>query len=560
MIRAALLDGGREAADSLSGSVQDTNGLATALGIRSEQSLQMASAAPTRSRKGIDMPSRMPVVFISATSADLRSYRTTARDQMLTCRIYPDVQESFAVYGGTIQDKLRGAIAQCDAVICLVGECFGEPTPDDPETSYTQMEYWTARQLEKPVYLFTTHEDCELDSRPAEEAAKRERQQRFRQQLFESGYECQAFRNHEELRAYLGPVAGAIKELATATPAPTAGTNVMPGIRELPGLDPATPLKDALERLLAISLAPLISWLTRPMSGDAGGPPTELRGISRDYWQNASLFAGQLVTISGSLSRYAPMMVGPSYVKRNLHREYRAHDIDPREAEIDASLIDAKLGFSAGQLVWRLDLDALDYEYLGLYRSIVRNSVPVYIHKDTYEKQVTPHLERTRSAVVEVEITGRLGPIMPFEETLKTMGATKTLNAIAEGEGCIDGFRLQDAFGIFIDEHADPQTGVRVAGPGRYLDGDIWSAVSRSTKDGRHDHLLNMPGLNLSDPVDFGEHFTLLQKRIRQDHADDEVLFEFDQVRRPCPHCEQALSTFEVIKSLGLLDELVAGG
>ncbi len=99
-------------------------------------------------------------VFISATSADLASIRRVVRDALLAIDHHPVEQSDFPPDYREIRRMLREKIQGCDAVVHLVGNRYGdEPDPDQlPEgtrrRSYTQMEYYLARELGKRVYVF----------------------------------------------------------------------------------------------------------------------------------------------------------------------------------------------------------------------------------------------------------------------------------------------------------------------------------------------------------------------------------------------------------------------
>ncbi|MDF1753150.1 MAG: DUF4062 domain-containing protein [Verrucomicrobiales bacterium] len=101
-----------------------------------------------------------PHVFISATSGDLRSARDIVKNSLLTIGCHPIVQEHFEPDYRTIKDMLREMVADCEAVIHLVGFHYGgEPDPASlpPGTgrrSWTQLELDVARELGKKVYLF----------------------------------------------------------------------------------------------------------------------------------------------------------------------------------------------------------------------------------------------------------------------------------------------------------------------------------------------------------------------------------------------------------------------
>ena len=112
--------------------------------------------------------STVPRVFISAVSRELGSYRKSVTDVLLKLQAFPVVQEHFPPDSKTVVDMLREQIHGCDAVIALVGRCYGfEPSirsADGPRRSYTQLEYEIAIELEKPVFTFLATDDCPHDS------------------------------------------------------------------------------------------------------------------------------------------------------------------------------------------------------------------------------------------------------------------------------------------------------------------------------------------------------------------------------------------------------------
>ena len=118
------------------------------------------------------MSSNVPRVFISATSRDLGSYRKAVSEILVTLGALPVVQDHFGPDYRSVVEMLREKVGGCDAAICLVGRHYGaEPqsrSGDQPRRSYTQLEYETAVELGKRVYVFVAAEDCALDN-PSDE-------------------------------------------------------------------------------------------------------------------------------------------------------------------------------------------------------------------------------------------------------------------------------------------------------------------------------------------------------------------------------------------------------
>ena len=71
-------------------------------------------------------------VFISATTADLGSYRLAVRDVLLDRGVHPILQDHLEPDHQTMMDILRQKIDACDAVICLVGFAHGQ----EPKTAW----------------------------------------------------------------------------------------------------------------------------------------------------------------------------------------------------------------------------------------------------------------------------------------------------------------------------------------------------------------------------------------------------------------------------------------
>ncbi|MCA8989603.1 MAG: DUF4062 domain-containing protein, partial [Planctomycetaceae bacterium] len=97
-------------------------------------------------------------VFVSATSSDLRDARKLANRVLLTHDIQPVDQEHFAADERSLSDYLEASVGRSDAVVCLVGNVFGAAPGDEPDRSYTQLEYDFARLHNKPVFVFMTSE------------------------------------------------------------------------------------------------------------------------------------------------------------------------------------------------------------------------------------------------------------------------------------------------------------------------------------------------------------------------------------------------------------------
>lgn len=131
-----------------------------------------------------------PKVFISATSGDLATAREAIKQALLTMGCHPVEQANFPPDYRTVREMLREKIADCQAVIHVVGMCYGaEPDPEKlppntPRRSYTQIEYDLAVELNKKLYSFVCPPDFPYDSAgDAEDGTKRQLQEAHRQRV-----------------------------------------------------------------------------------------------------------------------------------------------------------------------------------------------------------------------------------------------------------------------------------------------------------------------------------------------------------------------------------------
>jgi len=142
-------------------------------------------------------------VFVSATSGDLGSYRRAVRDTLLTRGVFPEVQDNSPPDYRAVVEMLRDRINGCDAVICLVGFCYGaepqHPPADRPRRSYTQLEFEIAVALEKPVYVFLADQACPVDEHAEEPEELRGLQLEHRDRLMGRDELWRTFKSVEHL-------------------------------------------------------------------------------------------------------------------------------------------------------------------------------------------------------------------------------------------------------------------------------------------------------------------------------------------------------------------------
>ncbi|MFN7804989.1 MAG: DUF4062 domain-containing protein, partial [Planctomycetaceae bacterium] len=110
-------------------------------------------------------------IFLSCVNRELKSYRLVA-EVILQRHYKPVFEELFPLDDQTALNTLKTRIAECDAVVCLVGYAFGSepqnPPVDQPRRSFTQWEYFFAQELNKPIYRLATLPSTPTDDQTAQ--------------------------------------------------------------------------------------------------------------------------------------------------------------------------------------------------------------------------------------------------------------------------------------------------------------------------------------------------------------------------------------------------------
>ena len=121
----------------------------------------------------------------------------------------PDTTEAiFDLTWMEIAQGLESRNSECDAVVCLIGVAFGGEPADrpakQPRRSYTQLEYFLARKLDKPVYrlLADANTPFDTDSLEPEVADLRKIQDEYRAEVIRNRF-WRPFANVDQLRAEL---------------------------------------------------------------------------------------------------------------------------------------------------------------------------------------------------------------------------------------------------------------------------------------------------------------------------------------------------------------------
>ena len=151
-------------------------------------------------------------IFLSCVNRELKSYRLKAEVIIQRRGYQPVFEENFELDDQTALNTLQTRIAECDAVVCLVGHAYGgelrNRPVDQPRRSFTQWEYFFAQELTKPIYRLAPHPDTPTDDQTAQpppdpEAAElRALQAKFRRQVLDD-QNFREFRNVDQLEKEL---------------------------------------------------------------------------------------------------------------------------------------------------------------------------------------------------------------------------------------------------------------------------------------------------------------------------------------------------------------------
>ncbi|HEV7403875.1 MAG TPA: DUF4062 domain-containing protein, partial [Chthoniobacteraceae bacterium] len=147
-------------------------------------------------------------VFISATSADLGTIRTAAKNELLTLGYFPIEQEHFGPQASTLQEIDRRKLEESDAVLHIVGERYGAepPAAGGPRRSFTQWEYHIARELRKQVYLFVCADGFPYDPHEPEPEELRALQRAHREAILGGQHKRELIASHADFVRLLGEI------------------------------------------------------------------------------------------------------------------------------------------------------------------------------------------------------------------------------------------------------------------------------------------------------------------------------------------------------------------
>jgi len=110
-------------------------------------------------------------------------------------------------------------VRDCDVLVGIYGLRYGSPVRDQPEVSYTELEFITATEAAMPRLIFLINADSEELGLPAKALVDRDygdRQDAFIQRVKDAGLTPQFFRNPDDLK---GLVERSLRELAESAAA-----------------------------------------------------------------------------------------------------------------------------------------------------------------------------------------------------------------------------------------------------------------------------------------------------------------------------------------------------
>ena len=115
-------------------------------------------------------------------------------------------------------DVCRQRVRECSVYVGIIGFRYGSIVPDEPDLSYTELEFEEARRLGLPVLIFLRDDKGRRRAEPgSSDRDEDERQQTFRRRLLVTGQTVARFRNRYELADLIGQ---ALRDLTKSLPPP----------------------------------------------------------------------------------------------------------------------------------------------------------------------------------------------------------------------------------------------------------------------------------------------------------------------------------------------------
>jgi glucose-1-phosphate thymidylyltransferase len=138
-------------------------------------------------------------IFLSSTTSDLGEFRIAAREGLEGAGWHCVWMEGFTAQSGEPADYVERMIGECDAVVFLLGPCYGSIVPAQ-EISYTELEYNAAVKLHKPRLVFFTDDDFPVPANAILADKHTDKQELFRERLQKLCVRA-TFKRPEQLKA-----------------------------------------------------------------------------------------------------------------------------------------------------------------------------------------------------------------------------------------------------------------------------------------------------------------------------------------------------------------------
>jgi multiple sugar transport system substrate-binding protein len=216
---------------------------------------------PRHPRAAVPLPEHASV-FLSYTSEldqqpDGRSFAAAARSAANRAGHVPVDMESFTARNQDPADYCRARVAGADVYVAIVGLRYGEPVRNEPDLSYTELEFETATACGLPRLVFLVREGAPALSPVSQSPEHRARQEAFRSRLQASGVmtawvatpaelEIRLYQALVELRA--DERAGRIAATKLVVAAPPTGPSPRPKLALVRRWRPAEPAPRGLPR------------------------------------------------------------------------------------------------------------------------------------------------------------------------------------------------------------------------------------------------------------------------------------------------------------------------
>ena len=235
--------------------------------------------------------------------------------------------------------------------------------------------------------------------------------------------------------------------------------------------------------------------------------------------------AGKLVEIRPcTVSVFAPFCIGPYWLKAKSHLAERKRMERGNYSESEMAKANAKLAVTAGQMVLRVGEFAKfqGYRYLGIYQSIARNSIPLFVTAQYYNEHLIHIFQNHDVDAFDATVVGRIMELpLEFKEAF---GDYVRDDDTPDGDfrTTVRSLKGKQQYAILVGENGDnDETGIEYIRPTAYLDGDVWVAVNEGGITSFKSRFCN-----LADREDLSAAIADLKREVN----DEDVVYQFDSV------------------------------